>query len=119
MENITRNQIMSQIHAYGRARAEADYTLGRLDLSNEEIVKRFNRCTEASNRVDVMIHSVVKDAPLTLELVSALSEFAIQLQAYGTYRHEGHGPAAALDVLDALNQLIRVSKMEQAKERAA
>ncbi|MGK0716189.1 hypothetical protein ACR5KS_09025 [Leucobacter sp. W1153] len=118
MNGITRNQIISSIHVYGRARAAGDNTLGS-GLSTEEIVSRMERAKNASTRIDVLIHSVVAGSTLDVALVGAISEFAVQLFVYGSNRHDGHGPEAASDVIESLDHLIKLAQMNKARERAA
>lgn len=122
MKDMTKAYLIRTIHQYGRARAGADFMLGSHDLSNAEIDQRIKRVMCNSERIDQFIADELEGLPTNLALVSGISEFATQLHLYGSNRHDGHGPEAAVDVIEALDALLdaaALTRMNQARERAA
>lgn len=103
--------IVRAVHDYGRARSQSDFMLERVDVPTSEAQRRMARTSAAWDRVAERITSALRAAGVTVEtpVVSALAAVGAQLWHYGTMRQEGADAVAAVDVLDAIDELLAVA----------
>lgn len=104
--------VVRAVHQYGRARSQSDYLLERVDVPPSEARRRVARTAAAWDRVAERIAAQLNaaGADVTVPVVAALAAVGAQLWHYGTMRQEGASAVVAVDVLDAIDELLSAAR---------
>lgn len=102
----SRSSVLAAIHFYGRARAQADFTVGSQTLSSDEVVSRLQRCTRAYVSVLDRVRANLSETLTARAALEAIDVFTAELVQYGSRRYTGEGPAAVSDVMEAYDALV-------------